>query len=599
MKPKSSPIISRVRLGLAVLLAHAGLASAATTVTFQVDMSNNPLTTGETVVASGTFDGWTALGSVLTNNPNAANTNLFTGTYTDSSDANGTGMIWQYRIIKNGGVVSYSSQADGDNYCVTLPTNGGTLVLPIQFWDDDGTATTNDVTFQVDMAEQIHLGNFNPSYPVYAYGYFEGWNNSFPLTNNPALNVTNAQGYITSFPYQGTYTVTNSPGGAEEYKFVYNAGNGPVYEQVTTGDRDSSPSENRAFLNQPETLPLVSFGDVPFSNTVTNNVTFIVDMSVQELYNAFNPATQTVQIVGDYNNFAGGTALTNTNAANTNLYYFTYQYVGAAGSLVYYKYQIDPGGNYESPAASNLIGNNRYYMLAATSGNFNAGPVYYSDQGPPPAADLVASSNCMVTFTVDMTPAVNGTVDSNLNFTVGFDTVELNGLNNGNVDSFWTWSSSAYPPQYQMTNIPGGNLYTITLPVNQGQPLNIQYDYGIDGEPNEPNGNHFHYIRSQPNYSMPTDVFGSPAPAEQSFGNLTVSNVNNQVYLNWLGRTGVALATNSDLSSQSNWMRLPATDGTNLVVTQGPGTMPPVGYATTNYTVTPGSAVFYKLVGPQ
>lgn len=595
MNPKLSSHPIQRAFWTAALLLTAMAATASTSVTFQIDMSNKTLTTGQTVEVRGTFDGWATPGSTLTNNPGGANPNLYSGTYLDTDDANGTAMQWQYVIVSNNAIVSYSAQASGHNYGYVLPTNGGALMLPIQFWSDDGSPVTNSITFQVDMAEQLHLGNFVTSDNVYCQGSFEGWNDNFQLTNNPALNVTNGQGFVTSLPYQGTYTGWSaSPGAAGEFKFVYNNG-ADHYETARYGDGGNN--NNRFLLNQTAVLPLVSFSDQPFNNTVTNNVTFVVDMSVQETYYGFNPATETVQLFGDYDNWTPGTTMTNTNSANPALFYATIQYIDGADSYVYFKYQIDPGGNWENPAASNLIGGNRYVTLLATNGNLVAGPVLFSDQQPPPAADLISASNCMVTFTVDMTAAVNGTVDGSLGFTPGFDTVELNGLNGGTNDSFWTWSASAYPPQYSMTYI-GNNLYQITLPVNKGQLLNLTYDYGIDGQANEQNGNHQHYIRSQPNYTMPTDVFASAAPAEQSFGNLTITNLGNQVSLSWLGRTGVYLQASTNLANPNGWTTLPLTDGTNLIVTQGPGNSPPVGYAVTNIP-TAGPNTYYRLVGPQ
>lgn len=597
MNPKLSTKAIQCGLCVGALLLGAAAAFAQTTVSFQVDMSNNPLTTGETLSVNGSFNNWGA-NSTLTNNPHAANPNLYSGTVANTSVADGKVMDYQYRII-NGNNTSYSGQADGDNYCLLIPANGAAVAAPSEFWSDDGTAVTNSISFQVDMAEQLHLGNFNTSMGVYCQGSFEGWSDAnFPLTNNPALNVTNSQGFITSLPYQGTYTTwAASPNAAAEFKYVYNNGS-DVYEAPINGDPDNN--NNRFFQNSTQTLPLVSFSDIPFNNTVTNTVTFIVDMSIQIYTGNFIPSSDTIQIFGDYNNWASGTVMVNTNAADTNLYYFTTQYVGGAGSHVYFKYQIDPGSDWENPAASNLIGGNRFFTLGSTSGTYTDGPVYFSDLGPSSLVDDVNVTNCMVTFTVDMTPVIDGQVDSDLDFTPGFDVVMLNGVWNGLNPSFWPWGASSQSTyaQYVMNPVPGGNLYTITLPINAGQPLNLSYDYGIDGEANEPNGNHSHYIRSIPNYSMPTDVFGSPAPGEASFGNLTIARTNNQVSLSWLGRTGVSLQGTTNLTPPIKWTRFPLTDGTNLTVAQGPGTTPPVGYATTNF-LTGNSNWFYELIGPQ
>jgi len=202
MNPKLSNKIIQRGLCMGALLLSAASASAApansTWLTFQVDMtaqvgsSFNP--PGDTVYAHGTFNGWGAL--TLTNNTNAANPNLYTGTINDTTDANGR--VVDYKFVIDSG--NWESPSDGNNRCATLPvTSGASLLLPAAFFDDAGPVESNSISFQVDMAEQLHLGNFNTSYPVYAFGSFGGWATTpLPLTNNPALNVTNAQGYITS-----------------------------------------------------------------------------------------------------------------------------------------------------------------------------------------------------------------------------------------------------------------------------------------------------------------------------------------------------------------------------------------------------------------
>ncbi len=579
----------------AILCALA--ASAQTTVTFQVDLSNNPLTAGQTVVASGTFDGWANLGSILTNNPNAANPNLYTGTYVDTSDANGKGMDWQYRIVSGSSVASYSSQDDNDNYCVTLPANGGTLVLPVQFWDDDGTPVTNSITFQVDMAEQLNLGNFNVSDPVYCQGSFEGWNDEFQLTNNPALNVTNGQGQISSLPYQGTYTTWSaSPGAAAEYKFVYNNGS-DQYEQPTSGDPDAG--QNRAFLNVTQVLPLVNYSDTPFSSlTATNAVTFQIDMTTQIEAGNFTNGN-TVEIHGDYNAWGGGTTMTNNpSSATPNIYSTQITYVDAPGADHYFKYVIQPGTQWENIAG----GGNRTLVIQKTGDLVGGvvyvtnGPVYFSDEPPSALIDFVTVTNCMVTFTVQMTNAVgtDGTVFDNAY--PSSDTIYINGLNNGVNNSFATWAQPPFPGNAgtAMTQIPNTTLFTATVPVNEGQNDELTYKYSINGFDNEAGfgDNHSRWIRSLPNYTMPVDTFGSQGASLQTelpAGNLTIARTNGtQVSLSWLGRRGVQVQSASSLAGP--WTPQPLTDGTNLIVAPG-------GIATTNFSVGSGS-VFYRLVGP-
>ncbi len=584
----------------AILCAFA--ASAQTTVTFQVDMSNNPLAAGQSMVVSGTFDGW-ATGSALTNNPNAANPNLYTGTYVDTSDANGKAIDWQYRIVSGSSIVSYSAQDDGNNYCVTLPASGGTLVLPVQFWDDDGTPVTNSITFQVDMAEQLNLGNFSTSDNVYCQGYFEGWSDNFQLTNNPALNVTNGQGQITSFPYQGTYTAWSaSPGAAAEYKFVYNNG-GNVYEAPTTGDPDNN--ENRAFLNVAQVLPLVSFSDVPFvASTATNAVTFEIDMTTQIAVGGFTNGSSTVEIHGDYNAWGSGTTMTNNpGSATPNIYSTQITYVDAPGAYHYFKYVIQPGTQWESLTGPDTIGGNRFLTIQKTGDLVGGvvylthGPVYFSDEPPSSLIDFVTVTNCMVTFTVQMTNAVgtDGTVFDNAY--PSSDTIYINGLNGGINNSFATWAQPPFPGNggTAMTQIPNTMLFTATVPVNLGQNDLLTYKYSINGFDNEAasGDNHQRWIRGLPDYTMPVDKFGSQGISTQTeipAGNLTIANTNGtQVSLSWLGRRGVQVQAASSLTGP--WTSQPLTDGTNLIVAPG-------GIATTNFNVGSGD-VFYRLVGPQ
>jgi hypothetical protein len=237
--------------------------------------------------------------------------------------------------------------------------------------------------------------------------------------------------------------------------------------------------------------------------------------------------------------------------------------------------------------------------LLNTSGNLTNGPFYFNNQVPV-GSDFL-STNCMVTFTVNMTNAV-GVGTENIAFDNTYpssDTVWINGLDNGLNNNFWTWAQAPFPggaTGYQMTQISNTLLFTITLPVNQGQSADVIYKYSIDGYDNEAGfaDNHQRWVRSQPNYTMPVDTFGSQGAATQSeisFGNLAVTNLGGgQVQLSWLGRNGVALQTTSNLNP-AVWISQPLTDGTNLMVAPG-------GEASTNYSIAPGNQ-FYRLIGPQ
>jgi hypothetical protein len=693
---------------MGALLLSATAASAQTQVTFQVDMTAQAtagtFAYGTTVTANGTFNGWGAF--TLTNNPSGVNTNLYIGTFDDTNDANGHVVIFKY--VAGG---TYENTGDGDNRCAQLPASGGSLLLPAVFFDDAGPGVTANVTFQVDMAEQINLGAFtNDVSTVEVRGSFNGWTGGDTLLNDPTILTTNATGIVTSNVYVGTFAVDGSTNGTEEYKYVMQPGT--VYEAPSSSDSDYDNSENRFFVNATETLPIVSFSDIPLTVSVSNNVTFEVDMTEQitagnftsnnntvEIHGDFNnwgagqtmtnnansstpnifsteityvggagtqhyfkyviqPGTvwenvsasnsiggnrwfdqpntngnfvvgpvyfsdqapaqtvtnnitfeidmttqieagsfttnnNTVEIHGDFNNWGGGQTMTNNaNSSTPNIFSTEITYAGGAGAQHYFKYVIQPGTEWENVSAANSIGGNRWFDLFSPSGNYIVGPVYYSDEPPSALIDFVTVTNCMVTFTVNMTNAVG--TDAVV-FDPTSDMVYLNGLNGGVNNSFWSWGA-LQPSTYQMTQIGSSLLYTITVPVNRGQNMQLIYKYGINGNDDEAGfgDNHERWIRSLPNYTMPVDVFGSQGATTQTeigFGNLVIATAtNNQIQVSWLGRRGVEVQTTTNLSS-AVWTSQPLTDGTNLLVAPG-------GTASTNYAIGAGS-LFYRLVGPQ
>jgi hypothetical protein len=581
-----------------VSFSDAGLAYPQ--VTFQVDMTEQvqagTFTNGTAVTVSGTFNGWGQY--TLTNNPAAANTNLYTGTVSDSADTIGGVLLYKY--VAGG---TYESTTDGNNRAAQLPAGGGgSLVLPVPFFDDAGPAINANVTFQVDMAEQINLGNFDTNNGAYVevHGFFNGWGSGDTLTNDPTIMTTNATGTVTSNVYVGTYEMTGSTNGAEEFKYVIQPAG--TYELPLATDGDYDNNNNRFFGITAQTLPIVSFSDKPLAlNKVTNNITFEIDMTTQIEVGNFNTNNgNTVEIHGDFNNWGSGQTMTNNPASDTpNIYSTLITYVDAGGAEHFFKYVIQPGTQWENVSPPNNSGGNRYLFLAETNGNFTNGPVYFSDEPPSSAVDFVTTSNCMVTFTVNMTngtgtgPGGTATFDNQY---PSSDSIYINGLYNGVNNSFWTWGGLG-DPAYQMTQIPNTMLFTITLPVNQGQNELLIYKYSINGLDDEaPSGdNHERWIRSLPNYTMPVDTYasqGTTNEVEIGFGNLAITTASsNQVQISWLGRDGVHLQTATTIGPNAVWTSLNQTDGTNLIVAPG-------GTASTNYDIGKGN-LFYRLSGPQ
>ena len=389
----------------------------------------------------------------------------------------------------------------------------------------------------------------------------------------------------------GTYNPTNLPElivagnvtaiAAGAYHSLFVKSDGSLWAMGYNAAGQLGDGTTSIGTNQPELI-------VAAPVVVTNNVTFIVDMSVQAGLGNFSVADAgPVFIRGDFSDW-DLILMTNTNNPDdANDFYTTITLIGDEGSPVYFQYVMASGQPF--PQLEPEAGN-RTLTLVSPSGNYTNGPVYFNNQGP---SDFVTVTNCLVTFTVDMTPAINSGA-----FDEAVDQVFVNGLDNGIADSWWSWGPLGGPPQYAMTEIGGTELYTITVPVNQWQPLELTYKYSIDGQDNEAGygDNHSRYIRRFPNYAMPTDVFGSQgttSSTEPSFGPaITINCTNNQVWLSWLGRPGVGLQSTTSLTPPIVWQPMPLTDGTNLFVGQG------TGIATTNFTVGT-SNLFWELIGPQ
>jgi hypothetical protein len=151
-------------------------AQAQTTLIFSVDMATNiangsfnppaPAGTGtDTIDVRGAFNGWAPL--LLAQQGSST---VWTNSAVDS--ANGVTFDYKFYLDGNG-----ETTACYDNRTAMLPTTPGTtLMLPTHFFNDIGPGITINVKFQIDMSEQIALGNFNPQNgdTVVIAGAFDG-----------------------------------------------------------------------------------------------------------------------------------------------------------------------------------------------------------------------------------------------------------------------------------------------------------------------------------------------------------------------------------------------------------------------------------------
>ncbi|MGH7979666.1 MAG: hypothetical protein ACREE6_09845, partial [Limisphaerales bacterium] len=211
---KQVPKCARYWLLCCVIAITTTAARASTILVFSINMATNlangsfnppaPAGTGtDAVFVNGTFFGWSGSGVQLVQE---GNTTIWTNSYNDTSDQNGD--VSSYRFNVNG---SYETTATYDNRAAELPsTSGAILNLPTPYYGDVGPGQIINVTFQMDMSEEIELGHFVPATDqLDVRGPFNGWANAGDyLTNDPAIVVTNyPTGTVESNVYVGTFPI--------------------------------------------------------------------------------------------------------------------------------------------------------------------------------------------------------------------------------------------------------------------------------------------------------------------------------------------------------------------------------------------------------
>jgi len=611
-------------------LAVAGLSSApaSTMLFFSVDMATNlnngsfnpapPDGTGTDVLAvGGTFNGWSAL-QLFRNGTST----VFTNSFNDTADANGYVVSYRFKINGN-----YESTASWDNRAAQLPaTSGASLVLPTPYYGDVGPGQIVNVTFQVDMSEEIQLGHFTPGVDqVDIRGSFNGWGNSGAnLVHDPSILLTNAGGIVTSNVYTLTVPITSGaqvPGvpatnAFMEWKAVEDVGGNSNWENP--GPTTSNDAHNRFWCNNTnQVLPVVSFSDLPYAPLA--QVKLNLDMSGVVKYDP-NYVPNSVTVWGTFNNWAGGVALTNNPAgANSNLFSATIAMPEGAGIIYQFRYTnaVLNGWVYDYAADGVYNDNFRRTLvlpITPTPITTNLPTVYFLDLAP---GDYLPADT-PVLFTGDMNGAVG--TDGHV-FDPNADGLYINGIfaNGGRnyyPQTWYAWSNAA-PTGYQMGRVDSSMIYTNLIVLPKGTVVGLQYQYGIDpfnayGGPaqNEATGvNHFRVVRSTglDPYVMPTDPFTNAPYQEPLFapgniyqgmgtlagGELTVgAPAGGKVPVSWLGRPGAHLQVKTSLSS-GVWQDLPATDGTNW--TKGVDTVDGLR-SVTNWPST-GNA-YFRLVRP-
>lgn len=390
-------------------------------------------------------------------------------------------------------------------------------------------------------------------------GAFNGW------TTDVALNSVGNGVYSNS--------IVVATAGTYEFKFR-TAG---TWSEVRFGVDFGNDNSNGSFTttNSPQTVPVqldlpngrYLVGE-PAAPPVTNEVVFLVDMSVQTYFGKFDPATDRVCVSGAFNGWpgTGPTALTLTNVptwgGNTNIYYATNTFIGSPSSA---------GGEYKftdtNPSLSGSSGYeplalNRSFSLLPTNGVLVLPAVYFGDT----ATNDILSTGVMVTFSVNM--AGRSSI-SNVLFDPSVHTPPY--INGNFLTNSWigTWNPITLANNVMTESPSGSTNYVFSYLVPAGNLVRVQYKYGFDDgtsyDNEAPSGqDHVRYIRTTAtgSYTMPQDTFGIQY-GEPSFGELSAGPASGgTVPISWLGRPGVHLQSSTDLAGGA-WTDHIQTDGTN------------------------------------
>jgi len=634
-------ILNAAGAGLLYLLfATSSVKASSTILFFGVNMATNlangtfnppaPAGTGtDAVYVNGTFYGWSGSGVQLVQEGSST---IWTNSFNDTGDQNGK--VVSYRFDING---TYESTASWDNRGAELPaTSGASLNLPIPYYGDVGLGQIINVTFQVDMSEEIELGHFVPGTDqLDVRGSFNGWGNAGDyLTNDPAIVVTNyPTGVVESNVYVGTFPITT---GAEvsgvpatnafmEWKAVED----PSGSWESPGPADANDAGNRFFTdNTNQVLSAVSFGDLTYAPLA--NVTLNVDMSGPIKYDP-NYVSNSVTVWGTFNNWAAGVPMSSEPAPNTNIFTTTVSMPEATAVIIQVRYTntLVAANNPTAPWVYDYVDDAVYnnnerrtvtLPITSTTLSTNIPAFHFLDL----ALDDYLPQNTPVLFSVNMANAVatNGYV-----FNQGSDGVYINGMfaNGGGTpypQAWYAWAGGitpvSAPAGYQMIEEGSSSIYTNTIVIPAGTPIAVSYQYGMD--PSQQNGgpledeavsgaNHFRVIRSTASgmYVMPVDQFTNGPYVEPLFapgniyenmstlggGDLSVGAVSGgKVPVTWLGRPGAHLQSATTVNGP--WTDIPATDGTNW--TNGVSTVNGL-LSETNWPVANGMALF-RLVKP-
>ena len=423
-------------------------------------------------------------------------------------------------------------------------------------------ASANLVTYQIDMSVQTTLGNFNPGTDrVLVAGSFStpDWiapaTTAFALTNDPGNPSI----------YKNTFNNDVAVNGFENHKFIIDVGS-----TATVLNWEPLGGNNRFFqvTAGDQTLPVVFYNDVANANTlVVTQVTFSVNMGVQDALNNFDPTTDFVYVAGDVfnNNWAAGAQVLTNSLADTNVWQGTFTLTNTVGGMANYKFIMNTFANgqvWENNGVGPNGANDRQFVY--TNEATVLPTVYFNN---------IATPNSLITtqvmFKVNLAAQIAlGTFDPN----VGTVSVAGDIINNWNpIASALTQTltnSSVWSGTFDVTN-------NVGAPVNYKFVLNGGGTWENDGV--GPNGLQNRRFAFTNETTVLPDVHFNNL---NNLGALTISPVTaGQVTVDWTAGPLIRLQTNAPLTG--TWGDVSGTLGASSATVN-------VGTANT----------YFRLIGP-
>ena len=342
-------------------------------VTFSVDMASaqaagafNPAT--QTVQVRGPFNSWA--GTTLTNTSGS----LYGATVRMSAAADNQSTTYKYFVAATpqSEAIGYEGGADR-TFPLAFNTDLNVLPALALATDTFSTPEFRPVTFSVDMTVLEAAGGFTPGVDsVKVAGTINNWDTGstdYQLTDEAPTNGV----------YTGTFIVSGTSGSSISYKFFNTRTGAPNSGYEGGSDRTATLG---ASGTTPQILPLVYWSN---DSGQTRNVSFRVDMSVQQALGLFDPAIGTVPLRSG--SFGEGDARALTREGTTAVFSGTFSIPGEAGTTFQYKfwspglnfYNVPNNTGFEQINLANQF-QNRSITLEANGVAMNLDPVYFSNQ---------------------------------------------------------------------------------------------------------------------------------------------------------------------------------------------------------------------------